>query len=156
VSQVSVNRLRNSRRRLLLTGLVLAATALPLAGCTEVETESSTAYEPSSLKEVKGNDDLKIVTFTKEGAARIGLKTGEISTDGGRKVVPYEALIYDPEGKTYVYTNPKPLTYVREPVKVVRVAGERVIVSDGPKAGTEVVTVGTAQVYGTELEVASH
>ena len=76
--------------------------------------------------------------------------------EGGRKVVPYAALIYDPEGKTFVYTSPKRLTYLRAPVKVARVDGKDVIVSDGPRAGTEVVTVGTAEVYGTELEVASH
>jgi multidrug efflux pump subunit AcrA (membrane-fusion protein) len=96
------------------------------------------------------------VTFTEEGAKRTGLKTGEIRREGGRKVVPYAALIYDPEGKTYVYTSPKPLTYLRAAVKVKRIKGQRVIVSDGPPAGTDVVTVGAAEVYGTELEVATH
>ena len=144
MSQVSVNRLAESPRRLLCAGLLLAATALPLAGCTEVETESSTAYEPSTLKEVKGKEDLHLVTFTEEGAKRVGVKTGEIRRGDGQTVVPYAALIYDPQGKTYVYTSPKPLTYVQ------------VIVSDGPPAGTDVVTTGAAEVYGTELEVASH
>jgi multidrug efflux pump subunit AcrA (membrane-fusion protein) len=73
-----------------------------------------------------------------------------------RNVVPYAALIYDPEGKTYVYTSPKPLEYLREEVKVDRIEGDRVLVSRGPPAGTEVVTVGAAEVYGTELEVPSH
>jgi hypothetical protein len=156
VSQVSVNRLAKSPRRLLCTGLLLVATALPLAGCTEVETESSTAYEPSTLKEVKGKEDLHLVTFTEEGAKRVGVKTGEIRRDDGQTVVPYAALIYDPEGKTYVYTSPKPLTYVRAAVKVRRIKGQQAIVSDGLPAGTDVVTTGAAEVYGTELEVASH
>jgi hypothetical protein len=42
---------------------------------------------------------------------------------------------------------------VRERVRVGRVDGDRVLLSRGPAAGTRVVTVGTAEVYGTELEV---
>jgi multidrug efflux pump subunit AcrA (membrane-fusion protein) len=135
---------------------VLATAALPIAGCTEVETETATGYEPSTLEPVKGNDDLQRVTFTEEGARRIDLQTAAVRRSGKHKVVPYAALLYDPEGKTYVYTSPKPLEYLREEVKVDRIEGQRVLVSRGPPAGTEVVTVGAAEVYGTELEVPSH
>jgi multidrug efflux pump subunit AcrA (membrane-fusion protein) len=131
---------------------VLATAALPVAGCTEVETESATGYEPSTLEPVKGNKDIQRVTFTAEGAKRVDLQTAPVR----RNVVPYAALIYDPEGKTYVYTSPKPLEYLREEVKVDRIEGDRVLVSRGPPTGTEVVTVGAAEVYGTELEVPSH
>jgi ABC-type oligopeptide transport system substrate-binding subunit len=139
-------------RRLALAGLVVATAALPVAGCTEVETETATGYEPSTLEPVKGNKDVQRVTFTEEGARRVDLQTAAVR----RNVVPYAALIYDPEGKTYVYTSPKPLEYLREEVKVDRIEGDRVLVSRGPPAGTEVVTVGAAEVYGTELEVPSH
>jgi hypothetical protein len=139
-------------RRLALAGLVVATAALPVAGCTEVETETATGYEPSTLEPVKGNDDLQRVKFTAEGARRVDLQTASVR----RNVVPYAALIYDPEGKTYVYTSPRPLEYLREEVKVDRIEGDRVLVSRGPPAGTEVVTVGAAEVYGTELEVPSH
>ena len=139
-------------RRLALAGLVVATAALPVAGCTEVETETATVYEPSTLEPVKGNKDLQRVKFTAEGARRVDLQTASVR----RNVVPYAALIYDPEGKTYVYTSPKPLEYLREEVKVDRIEGDRVLVSRGPPAGTEVVTVGAAEVYGTELEVPSH
>lgn len=139
-------------RRLALAGLVVATAALPVAGCTEVETETATGYEPSTLEPVKGNKDIQRVTFTAEGARRVDLQTASVR----RNVVPYAALIYDPEGKTYVYTSPKPLEYLREEVKVDRIEGDRVLVSRGPPAGTEVVTVGAAEVYGTELEVPSH
>jgi hypothetical protein len=131
---------------------VLATAALPIVGCTEVERETATGYEPSTLEPVKGNEDLKRVTFTAEGAKRVDLQTASVR----RNVVPYAALLYDPEGKTYVYTSPKPLEYLREEVKVDRIEGDRVLLSRGPPAGTRVVTVGAAEVYGTELEVPSH
>ena len=117
--------------------------------------ESAATYEPDKLEEIKGSkDDLKRVTFTAEAAKRTGLKTAPVREQGGRKVVPYDALIYTPDGRTYVYTSPKPLEYLREEVKVDRIEGDRVLVTKGPPAGTEVVTVGATEVYGTELEVA--
>jgi hypothetical protein len=139
-----------------LAGLVSIAAAIALGSCTEVETESATGYEPAALEPVKGSEDLQRVTFTEEGAKRVGLETGEVSRNGKRLVAPYAALLYDPEGKTYVYTNPKPLEYLRALVEVDRIEGDRVLLTDGPPAGTKVVTVGVTEVYGTELEVPSH
>jgi hypothetical protein len=141
---------------LALAGLVSIAAAIALGGCTEVETESATGYEPAALEPVKGSEDLQKVTFTAEGARRVGLETGEVSRSGKRLVVPYAALLYDPEGKTYVYASPKPLEYLRARVKVDRIEDGRVLLTDGPPAGTRVVTVGVTEVYGTELEVPSH
>ena len=46
------------------------------------------------------------MTFTVEGAKRTGLESGSVRREGGRTVVPYESLIYDAEGKTYIYTSP--------------------------------------------------
>jgi hypothetical protein len=134
---------------------LLVAVALALGGCTEVETETATGYEPSKIEPVKGTD-LQRVTFTAEGAKRVGLETRTVVRHGKQKVVPYAALLYAPDGTTYVYTSPKALQYLRAQVKVARIEGNRVFLADGPPAGTEVVTVGAAEVYGTELEVASH
>jgi len=43
---------------------------------------------------------------------------------------------------------------VRQEISIDRVDGDSVMLSDGPPAGTEVVTVGAAEVYGSEFEVA--
>jgi hypothetical protein len=70
------------------------------------------------------------------------------------RVVPYAAVIYDPEGKTWVYTEPKPLTFVRAPVSVAYIDGDLAVLSEGgPADGTAVVTVGVPELYGTELGV---
>jgi multidrug efflux pump subunit AcrA (membrane-fusion protein) len=135
---------------------LLVVVALPFAGCTEVESEDATGYEPSNLEPVKGNADLQRVTFTPEGAKRIGLRTARVGRSAKHKVVPYAALLYSPEGKTYVYTSPRPLEYLRAEVKVHSIEGDGVVLSGGPPAGTEVVTAGATEVYGAELEVPSH
>jgi hypothetical protein len=141
------------RLRLLAGGLALLIAGLPLSGCREVEEKESAGYEPAKLEDVKGNDDVKRVTFTAEGAKRVGLQTAKIREDRNLEVVPYEALIYDPDGTTHVYVVTKPLSFHREEVKVDRTEGDRVLLSDGPPAGTGVVTVGAAEVHGTELEI---
>jgi hypothetical protein len=126
--------------------VVLALGAAALAGCTEVESESETGYEPSKLRKTH-------VEFTPEGAKRTGLRTEAVERTGRRVSVPYAALLYDPEGKTYVYTSPKELHYVKAEVRVARVESGRVVLARGPPPGTRVVTTGAAEVYGTELEV---
>jgi hypothetical protein len=147
---------RPSKRARLACGVGVLVAGLALAGCTEVESESATGYEPAKLELVKGRSDLQRVTFTAEGARRIGLRTARVRRSARHKLVPYAALLYDPEGKTYVYTSPRALEYLRAEVHVHRIDGDRVLLSDGPPAGTEVVTVGATEVYGTEREVASH
>ena len=68
-------------------------------------------------------------------------------------MIPYAALIYNDEAKTFVYTSPKNLEYLRKPVTVDRIEGNRVLLTDGPPAGTKIVTVGAAEVYGTEIDM---
>ena len=146
--------MRRRERAIAVAMLVfLASVALP--ACREVETETETGYEPSSLEPVKGSTDLVRVKFTAEGAKRTGLQLAPVRRNGEHKIVRYAALIYDPEGRTYVYTSVTPLSFVRKEVEVDRIEGKQVFLTRGPAVGTRVVTVGAAEVYGTELEVAS-
>ena len=139
-----------------LPAVLVVIAALSVSACKEVEEESAAGYEPATLSPIEGkSEDYKRVTFTKEGAARTDLRTAEVRRSGRREVVPYAALIYNDEAKTFVYTSPKPLSFERVPVEVDRIEGDRVLLSDGPKAGTKVVTVGATEVYGAELEIAA-
>lgn len=140
--------------RLACTGLALVA-ALSLSACKEIEEESAEGYQPSKLEAVKGaEDDLQRITFTKEGADRVALKTAEVRRAGAHKVIPYAALIYNDEAKTFVYTSPKLREFLRTAVTVDRIEGSRVLLSDGPPTGTKIVTAGATEVYGTEIGMA--
>ena len=70
-----------------------------------------------------------------------------------RKVVPYSALIYDPEGETWVYTSPQPGTFVRHKVDVDYIEGDLAVLEEGPPTGTVVASVGVAELYGAEFKV---
>ena len=60
--------------------------------------------------------------------------------------------LYDAEGQAWTYTNPEPLTFVRARVTVESVTGELAVLSTGPNVGETVVTVGAAELYGSEEE----
>jgi hypothetical protein len=126
--------------------------SLALTACTQVE-ESESTYSPTSVKPVKGHDDIQQVTFTAEAARRADVKTATVQAANGRTFIPYAALIYNEEGDTYTYVSPKPLVYVREAIDVDRITGNRVLLDHGPPSGTAVVTTGAAEVYSAEFGV---
>jgi hypothetical protein len=138
------------------TGLVLIAGVVSLSACSEASSgydyELASHHEPAKLEPIKGTD-VQRVKFDAEAAERVGLKTAPIRQNGQGKIMPYAALIYDAEGKTYAYTAPEPLTYVRKEIEIDHFDGDSVVLSDGPPTGTKVVTVGVDEVYGTEFEV---
>ncbi|MFN2490228.1 MAG: hypothetical protein ABR529_10925 [Actinomycetota bacterium] len=130
--------------------VLAVAIAVFLLGCGDLE-ETKSEY-PVKVEPVPGAGVAR-VTFESEGARRVGLKTAKVRQDGPWTVIPYGAVVYQPDGKAYAYTSPAPLVYVRKEIEIERVDGDRVMLSRGPRAGTEVVAVGTAEVYGSEFEV---
>ncbi len=144
---------RPSRRRLVALRIGLAGIALSfaLSGCNEIESPPASSYHPAELSE-PGPQGVREVTFTEDAARRVGLQTALVAASGQGVVIPYAALIYDKQGKSWVYTVTKPLTYLRVSVVVKEEVGEdKMALSAGPPAGTEVVTQGATEVYGAEL-----
>ena len=104
------------------------------------------------MTQLEGEDAAQ-VRFTADAADRVDLQTVPVQRRGVHVVVPDVALIYDGQGVPWVYTSTGPLTFMRTKVVVDRVDGHHVLLSEGPPVGTEVVTVGATQVYGTELGI---
>ena len=131
----------------------LAVCALTLAACSESEASDSSGDAAATLEQVGESERVRV--RLKPGAEeRLGIELAEVRDVPGRgKAVPYAAVVYDAAGDTWVYTQPRDRTYVRAPVTVATVVGEDAFLSDGPAAGTEVVTVGTAELYGVEQEI---
>jgi hypothetical protein len=154
---LGINRKCRRQLRAACAGLVLIACVVSLSACSEASSgydyETASHHVPAKLEPIKGTDVQRVI-FDAEAAKRVGLKTAPIRQDGRKEIMPYAALIYDADGNTYVYTAPEPLTYVRREISIDHFDGDSAVLSDGPPAGTEVVTVGAAQVYGTEFEVA--
>lgn len=120
--------------------------------------ETQVKNEPATLAPIPGTE-LKSVELTQKAAERLGIETEEvrwapISRSGANgKVVPYSSLIYGLNGETWVYINPEPFVFVRHSISVDFIDGDNVYLSDGPPLETLVVTVGVAELYGTETGV---
>jgi hypothetical protein len=94
------------------------------------------------------------ITLPAKAAKRLDIQTGVISEDpSGKKRVPYASIIYDLSGDAWVYRVTAPLTYVRERIVIERITEDYAHLADGPPAGTQVVTVGVPELYGTEVGV---
>ena len=141
--------MRRSTRQLAAIS-ILAALAVPLAGCAKVPKEEAGEGEKAAKVEKVDGGGSKVILL-EEAAKRLGIETAEVSAlPAGRESVPYSAVIYDAEGNAWVFTNPDPLTYVKQPIKVDYIEADRAVLSESPPVGTAVVTVGAEELFGVE------
>lgn len=137
------------RTRLLALALALAGVALLAAGCGGSSSKGEEAKGPATVYEAEGKESSRI-ELTAAAAKRLGIETAAVATSGTGKVVPYSAVFYSASGETWVYTSPQPLEFVREPITVTSIDGDKAFISAGPAEGTQVATVGVAELFGAE------
>ncbi len=145
---------KTATRRAFQSFVVAVAATASLAACAEIEVPLAEPYEPAHL-ESTGPDQPARVILTDEAQRRIQLQTTLVKPHGADVSLDHAALVYDKKGKPWVFTVIGPLTYVRAAVGIKEVdENNALILSSGPPAGTEVVTVGAIELWGTELEIA--
>lgn len=128
-------------------GIGLAASSATAAP----EARANVKKDRPSMVEAIDGSKLKRVILTEKAAKRLDIQTSEmLSEKPGQLTAPYSSLMYDPGGGTWVYTVPKPFNYVRQSVVIETIKGEKAYLKEGPPVGTVVVTVGIAELYGTE------
>lgn len=121
-------------------------------GCSNSSSTVKEKVEPAVLEPIDGTD-LYRVLLTESAATRLDIQTSEVSESDLGLTVPSAALIVDPEGTFWVYTNPEPLTYERAVVDPVREDRGTAYFTNGPPPGTLVVVVGVPELYGAETGV---
>ena len=135
-----------------LVGLVAASAVVLLVLLlvnASSETAAGTAKNKAYTSEAIEGTDLSRLVLTAKAAERLDIQVAE----AGDNVVPYAAVLYETNGDTFVYTNPEPLTFVRAPIIVDYIEGDRAVLVDGPPSGTAVVIVGAAELVGIEFGV---
>ena len=138
-------------RALLLAGLAGLA-VLGLSACRDSKAESEKPA-PATLEEV-GDGEIGRITLTEDAARRLDIQTATVEAGASSALqVPFDAVIYQPDGTTWVYASPDALVFKREPIDVERIDGDVALVRSGPAAGTPVVTVGAAELWGFEFGV---
>ena len=141
-----------SPKHLSVAGLVIGAAAI-LAGCA---TATPAETPPAVIKPVAGSQ-IPQLQLTERAVQRLGIVTQPVrQTTAGRtahEVIPYSAVVYDHDGSTWTYVNTAARTYERKPITVTEIDGAAALLSAGPAAGTPVVTVGGAELLGTEYDI---
>lgn len=82
---------------------------------------------------------------------RVGATLAVNTSTGDQKVAPWAAVLHDINGGTWVYEVVAPRKYLRRRVVVARVIDDAAVLSEGPPAGTSVVTAGASELFGTEF-----
>ena len=131
-------------------GLVAASAVvllvLLLVDPSSKSVEGTTGNGPAKVEAIEGTE-LKRLTLTEKAAERLDIQVAEVADNA----VPYAAVLYGLDGETFVYTNPEPLTYIRAPIVVDHIEGDRAVLVEGPPSGTQVVIVGGAELIGIEF-----
>jgi hypothetical protein len=133
-------------------------TAAGLTACNKKTAgEAEIGGDAASVVALDGPGNLHRISLSVDAARRIGLRTEAVrllpptTQSAQRLVVPLAAVLYDPDGVTWVYAQTAPRTFQRNRVVVVGVVHDTLaILRSGPSPGTEVATVGAAELRGSE------
>jgi len=147
----------NIKKRTTTLGLavVLIFSGLAIAKLTE-KPVTTTQGEPVQISKIDGSDFNRVI-LSEKAAQRLDIKTAPVHEEQvngtPRLVIPYAAVLYGLNGETWTYTNPESLTFVRQLITVDNIESDKAFLSKGPSVGTQVVTVGVAELYGADTGI---
>jgi hypothetical protein len=144
-----------SMKHLAAAGLV-AGVAVIVAGCGSA---APAADPPAKVTPIAGSQ-VQRLQLTERAIQRLGIATQPVreapvgtAAKGIHEIIPYSAVVYDTDGSTWAYVNTAANTYVRQPVKIAAIEGSAAGLASGPAVGAAVVTVGAAELLGTEYNI---
>lgn len=140
-------------RNLPVAAAVAAALLFSVSACAQPKAVAEATTEPPAKVEKNATTGIARISLSQRAVERLELRTDTVkpAPNGAGIVIPYAALLYDAQGKTWVYANATERVYERQAVTVTRVEAGAVTASAGPAAGTVVVTVGAAELFGAEF-----
>ncbi|WP_345737013.1 membrane fusion protein MtrC [Prosthecobacter algae] len=116
-------------------------TATPIVGPATANAQTNTLdwyYEfPADLKLRAGE--------------RVAVEIPTVESKIESLVLPFNAVLHDIHGGQWVYEKMEGHRYTRRRVQVARLAGNDAVLSSGPPVGSQVVTDGAAELFGTEF-----
>ncbi len=69
------------------------------------------------------------------------------------KTVPYSSVIYKDDGSSWLFVSTTQFEFRRQEIVIERILGDTVVLSEGPPAGTSIVSIGAAELMGVEQMV---
>lgn len=143
--------MRHPSKGVFAHALPIAMTITLMTALTACGGSKSTADKeppPATVEDIPGSAVHKLI-LTARAAQRLGIQTQPLLPGG----IAAAAVMYDNDGRAWTYTSPAPLTFVRAPVSIGVVKNEVAALVSGPAPGTQVVTIGSAELFGLEYGV---
>jgi hypothetical protein len=135
----------------------LAVITSGASGCSEAGASNEENPETAVTVEEAGEDQPARLTVSERAQERLGLRTEPVRPVTGQpgvtEVISYAAVVYDSDGKSWVFSSPSPRTYVRAPIVISSITGKTVQLKSGPPVGTQVVVVGAPELVGAEAGI---
>lgn len=144
---------KRTLRRLPVAAAVCAALLFSLPACAQPSAVAESVSEAPATVEKNAATGIARITLSQRAIERLELLTDTVKPGpgGAGLLFPYAALLYDAQGKTWVYINPEPRVFERQSVTVTKIEAGAVTASVGPAVGTPVVTVAAAELFGAEF-----
>jgi hypothetical protein len=138
----------------------LAMISLGASGCSDAGASSETHSETAVTVESTGADQPARITVSERAEQRLGIHTEPVrpisdQSNGATEVIPYSAVIYDADGRSWAFSAPAPRTYIRVPIEISSITMKTVQLRTGPPVGTQVVVVGAPELVGAEAGISS-
>ncbi|OAI23726.1 membrane fusion protein MtrC [Methylomonas koyamae] len=111
---------------------------------------------PPSANPAAATVDLFYEVKNSDASLRPGQRVGvsiPLRSEDENLVVPWSALVYDVNGGSWIYQALQANVYQRRRVQVLRVVDDQAAVTGDIVAGIEVVSMGVAELFGTEFGV---
>jgi hypothetical protein len=142
-----------SRGRSYGIAALLVAGCLTVAGCGASAQGAATPPPEVASLQTPPDGGPGIITLSQAAHDRLAVQTAAVSAGPGGLVIPYAAVVYEPDGSAWVYAQAEPLTYQRAPITITGVTGDQVTLAAGPPPGTLVVSQGAAELVGVETGI---
>jgi hypothetical protein len=147
-------------RDLAASAAALAMISLGASGCSDAGASNETHSETAVTVESAGDDQPARITVSERAEQRLGIHTEPVrpisqQSKGATEIIPYSAVVYDADGKSWAFSAPSPRTYIRVPIEISSITRKTVQLRSGPPVGTQVVVVGAPELVGAEAGISS-
>jgi hypothetical protein len=136
----------------------LAAGSLAACALAACGTEPAPELAPPAQVVPVAGSNIPRLELTPGAVQRLGIQTQPVAAAapgaaGATEVIPYPAVVYDTDGSSWTYVEIAAGTFVRQPITVTVIHGDVALLAAGPPVGAQVVTVGSAELLGTEYNI---
>ena len=130
-----------------------AASVKPIGDAKAAPLSAKPVAAPPSAAPATGTVDLyyEVDAAALLAGQRVQLDIAVKGSEAPRLVLPWSAVLFDPQGGAWVYEQTAPQTFTHRRVSILRVSGTEAVLEAGPAVGATIIITGAAELFGAEF-----